>query len=196
MAAKIQNARAFQRLLRAFSIQGRMQLFLDDHVVPVAIVEDLSEEAADVRVNAWVFIRVDATAAVGGAAQLTNAGLDSAVDLVIDECRFTAQANTQYTINLTDLSDGALLTGVTTKVWSDTNQLPGVPSGSPDHRDGSAYAAAAFMDNGSLIANEPMTIKPGWTLAPGQKFVVRLATVNVRLQVWIRYRVISRTGRP
>ena len=194
MPTKIQNARAFQRLVRAFSIQGRMQLFLDDHVVPVAIVEDLSEEATDVRVNAWAFIRCNATAAVGSSIQLTNAGLDSAVDLVVDECRFQAQTATQYTINLTDLTDGALLLGVQTKVWSDTNQLPGVPAGVIDHRDGGAYAAASFMDNGSLVANEPRTIQPGWTLAPGQKFVVRLATVNIRLQAWIKYRVIARSG--
>lgn len=192
MPAQIQSPRVMERLFRAFGIQGKHPLSLDNTVVPVAIVEDLSDRATDFLGEAWAFIRCNATAAVGGSVQLTNAGLTSSVDLRIEEFGFSTLANAQCGVKLLDLSDGALLLGVEEKRWSDTNQLPGVPPGVPDHRDGSAYGASTNLINRSMIATEEQRYSPGWVLRPGQKFVITCSTVNVRLQTWIRYSVRRR----
>ena len=190
--AQIQSPRVMERLFRAFGIQGKHPLSLDNTVVPVAIVEDLSDRATDFLGEAWVFIRCNATAAVGGSIQLTNAGLASSVDLKIEEFGFSTLAAAQCGVKQTSLSDGALLLGVQQKIWSDTNQLPGVPPGVPDHRDGSAYAGATNLINRTMVATVEQRYSPGWVLAPGEKFVITCSTVNVRLQTWIRYSVSRR----
>lgn len=195
MPAPIQSAGAVARLFAKFGIQGKHPLSLDNTVVPVAILEDVSQEAApQAPVNAWAFVRCNATAAVGGAIQITNAGLDSAVDLIIDEMEFQTLAASQCGVKLTNLTDGALLLGVQSKVWRDTG-TPGVPPGVPDHRDASAYAANTNLVNKTMVATVPFRFSPGWTLSPGFKIAVTCSTVNVRLQGWFKYRVISRVDR-
>ncbi len=197
MPAQIQSPRVMERLFRAFGIQGKHPLSLDNTVVPVAIVEDLSDRATDFLGTAWVWIRCDATALTESSIQLTNAGARSSVDLTIDRVRVKSQLAMDILLHVTDLTDGALLLGQANKLWSDGNQLPGVPPGVPDHRDGSAYGAADILAIADLLLPPPVadsmqTFEPGWVLAPGQKFVARGTTDNVRMEAYIQYSVRRR----
>lgn len=194
MPAQVQSAAAISRLLRKLGIQGKHPLTLDSTVVPVAIIEDVSEQVgAEAAVGVWAFIRANATVAVAGAMVLTNE-VGSAVDLIVDEIRFqTAVANT-YRLNQTDIAVGALTAGILHKFWMDTNHLPGIPPGVINHADGGAFGAApsAYIA-GPTVAQIPVNIPVGWTLSPGQSFVVRSITVNIAIDGYIKYRAIPRT---
>lgn len=189
MPLKIQNPRAWGRLVDAFTLTGRHKLLLDEVVVPVAIIEDLSEQAGTEPDDATMFVEATNVAATLGAAVLSNLGETGAV-LLLDRIIVTTSAVQFVGISQTTIAPILPLAGsIIVKQWNDPRKA-GAPTGT-GFANTNVFGTTNLLFRPFMSANIPYTFDVKQVIPPNNQIAVGGFTVNVELNVTFQYRVRS-----
>lgn len=189
MPIPIYTAGAWQRLRDAFDLKGKHNLLLDEVVVPVALVADLSSEATHQANDATAQASVPAEAGETGTALFANIG-DTGVDLLVD--RIVINCGTSGRFRITSSSNAPLAPIAASSlvvVWNNPDQ-PGSPPGQIFADEG-AFIGDRLYDFQHL-ASTSWYIEPKWVLPPNSGLAINFTTVNILFQVTFQYRVRTR----
>jgi len=189
MPIQIQTADGWRRLQKAFSIVGRHRLMLDEVVVPVAILEDLTLLADTANDRANISIRCDNTAGTNGAAVFSNLP-DTGTTLLLETITLNAQTAQVFNINQTTIAPILPLGGSSSisKTWNDPTQ-PGAPAGSGFAND-NVFGITGQIQRVIINANVVVQFQVNQIVPPLQQISVGGFTNNAEFQVSFDYRVI------
>lgn len=143
MPIEIQTSSAWGRLADKFRLTGRHKLLLDEVLVGVVLVEDLSAEAAQPEQDVSYRFLVPASAVANGKAILFNgATADTGRDIIIDRVLCASAANANYDLRFTTNAPLApIAASDLEKQWRAVPQV-GVPPGN------------MYADSGAIIGPE------------------------------------------
>ena len=192
MPSKIQNANATGRLLRFFDVKGRFLPQLDEIVVPVALVADLSEEPSTATPPIFTERFTLGPIAGEGCEVLFRGVLDGAVCLPLAILP-RGSASSAYEISLENNPLAVLLNNpVSTRGVA----LTGTHGEGPITVQGGTSAAltgnaVGMFDEAGTTSNSPEPISlEGWGLRFEDVLRIRQATVNIicDFTMWWTYR--------
>jgi len=193
MPIQIQTAKGWRRLQEAFSIVGRHRLMLDEVVVPVAILEDLTLQPDTANDRATLSITCPAEALERSACVLfnTNAALDpTGAILLVERVYMTSGLVGNISINQTTVAPLNPIAGsVIRKLWNDPSQ-PAVPAGT-GFADGSAFGAAGEIYIGTQLANTPFVVEVNQILPALAGLAVVGGAINTEIKATFQYRVVA-----
>ena len=186
MPISIQNSRAWGRLVDAFTIRGRHKLLLDEIVVPVVLIEDLSDKPGPQQEATFTMFAPPQGAGVDVVLLLENSSVGSI--FFIDEITIGSENNVIVQITLTTTAPVAPAAGgEADKTWNDNTQTPVV--------SGTMFAdLGAFVGpdvwKGEFLADTPQHITPKLILRPGQLIAISVITTNSGLRAVINARIV------
>lgn len=190
MPMQIYTAGAWQRLRDAFDLKGKHNLLLDEVVVPVAVVADLSSQAPDQANDATIQISMPAIVGDLGAACIGNLGTPN-VNLLVDKITFMAPA-AAATFRIIDTNIAPILGlagAVLNKTWNDPSQV-GVPAGTPFANE-DVFGAGTEIMVVRLLPATPFHMEPKWVVPPGRLLIVGHSIINTAWECTFNYRVVS-----
>lgn len=185
MPTQIQTPTQWQRLLNRFGIKGRHQLLLDEVVVPVVLIEDVSELETGPQ-DATIAVIAPAIAATLGACVLAN--LSSGTDLLVDRIIMNAPAGMAVDTRFSTIAPIIPLAGgVIDKTWNNPDQV-GVPAGD-GFANQNVFGAGTLLNRTQVGANIRYEYDCKLVLPPNNVISVGGLTANQALQVTFQYRV-------
>ena len=188
MPIQVQNTKVWGRLVDAFTLTGRHKLLLDEIIVPVVLVENLSEEQSSQERHASY--TMDVAAGIGLISKgvlLNDAG--SGVQILIDRVTMTASATSTLDILLSrTAATNPIAGGAADQGWNDLD-VPGAPPGTL-FADSGVFVGPLLHANKQII-NTPMLIDLKLILQPGVALVCQTSTSDKSLQITINARIVS-----
>ena len=160
-------------------------MLLDEVVVPVVLIEDLSDKPSPQQ-EATFAMRAPATAAQPLSLLLENSSVGSI--FLVDEITFSVSADSFLQITLTTTAPvNPVAGGAADKTWNDNLQTPVVP--------GTMFAdTGAFVGpdvwHGRITTDTLAQVTPKLILRPGQLIAITNTTVNQELRTVINARIV------
>lgn len=191
MPTEIQTPTPWAKLADAFRLTGRHRLLIDEVIVPVVVVSDLSEVAATTEQEATAYFSMVAIVGSATVAVLFNGvTADTGVDLIIDSALASSETAGTYRVRQTTVAPVAPAAGVLlTKNWNRFPQV-GVPPGTQFAN--TALLAGQTLYRVPVLANSPLEIDLGITLGAFQALALDYDGVNEAWRTTWRYRVVKR----
>lgn len=178
MPKKIQEATTSLKLIRKFALVGAFTPQLDESVVPVVLIDDLTES------DQWRDVWVGRILTAGGAGNFNKFGVSnpagSGVVMALDEVGYTADAIESCHFEWPNAFN--ILSGPLTPLFRDSRMMfpvPVLPA------CGAAFEQSAGAELGTdemprrMIANTPTVFHPDVTLYPGSSIILRGNVANI-----------------
>jgi len=190
MPMPIYSSGAWQRLRDAFDLKGKHSLLLDEVVVPVAVVAELSGVEGSQTASATAFIGAPAAGALIKSACLLSNLFDGTSRLIVEAITAIPSLTTSYTIGLTTIAPILPIAASTiVKQWDDQSR-PGVPPGSAFANEG-IFSGSGQMFEGVLASNQFKRIPVNIVLNFGDEIYFQCGNNNTATACTYQYRVES-----
>ncbi len=174
----IQDPGPGRKLQRRYRLIGTTPApFLSPELVPVVLIDDLTEETPAIDFA----IVGDLQAAVVAERSQTGLRNPAASNMTIEqvELRFVPASLSNYRLGVT----GPALAVLSTPIWQDSGRS-GVPVGEV-LTDTDAAGASGVLCDGSVLANTLVVIPlPNYVIQPGDQIRLSLETLNVTFRFW------------
>lgn len=189
--ATIQRADLQQRLRKTFGMTGTTLLDMDRTLVPVVVVEDITQKAVDVR---QVSFHAQSPAVGGAVSQIQLRNLPgSGLECIIDRIHFGQDQSLVWAEVTQSSADFGTI--VTTQGYVDGLSFPVRPTPlvlSTGSQVGTPTGPWCARDNGGFVGvihhwpSQGMRIPPGWGLFlyGGQVLAILSASFNGRLRAF------------
>lgn len=168
MPAKIQDATIWRRLQQRFAIVGRHVLLLDEIVVPVVVVDDLTDDVVADAVNFTVAMQVEESVGKKSTAVLLNDRVGW--QIIVDEVLITTPANTIPVIRLSVTPPlSAIAGGFASKTWNNRLQIaepPGLMFG-----DDGTFTGPIVWSH-SVLSHTPRSTTGKYVLDEGEEIAI------------------------
>ena len=187
MPTEIQTPFAWARLADKFRLTGRHKLMLDEVVVPVVLVEDLSEPGIINEQDATCVMVI--AAPVGVAKALLENPAGSGVRFLLDRIVVSGGMNMIPAIQLTQTAPTNPIAGALANVSWNNPEQSGSPPGTMFADDGVFVGESRYNNN--LLALTSAIILPKLVLPAGWLIVINTSTAARDIRVVINYRVQS-----
>jgi len=181
MPIKIFNAKAAQTLQGFFDYKGKHDLKLDEIIVPVAIVADLSGDEALGQSKFVLHIQSPAVAATTVRhAYFNGVANDTGVDVVVDKIVLSSAANSVIVFIQTQIAPiNPTAAAVINNVWRQWPQV-GTPPGTGFSNDAAMGGTTIYQaDN---LARVPAAFYPDITLGAQRGLSITQAIANTAFQ--------------
>ncbi len=192
MPITIQNARGWDALRQRFSIVGRHRLQLDEVIVPVVIMDDITEQTDTVGQLATAFALAPAVAAKKSSVVFFN-GVTSETGYLfnITRIRVSSTGTIGYTFGFTTVAPLSPIAASTVdQTWNDVGQT-GTPPGNLFTDDG-AFAGPVLYNYRS-IPTDPFDYVCNLIIPFQNALVVTNENTNKSSHVSIEYTVLPLT---
>jgi len=183
----IQNTRAWGRLVDAFGLTGRHKLLLDEVVVPVVLVEDVSGPDSSLEDDATMSIFCNSNAGTTGACVFSNFGFTGAI-LLLDRITIVTSAAMQVLVLQTTIVPVLPIAASNiSKTWNDPSRSS-EPSGTGFANEG-VFGGGDEILEGAMLANTPYQFDVKQVVPPNHQIAVQGGNTNSAIRAAFQYRV-------
>jgi len=186
MPIKVYTAGAWSRLRDAFDLKGKHQLQLDEVIVPVVVVDDLSPGKIAIGQDATVDMQQIAVVGEKASLLLENPA-GSGSNLLIDRITISSATTSILTVRLTQTAPlNAMVGGSANISWNNPDQV-GTPPGVMFADHGTFTGDVRYQHRST--ASTPAVVLPKIVLPPSWLIQCVNGSSNVTLAVTLNFRV-------